>query len=73
MKKFIYSLSFFIALLTFIINVLSGITLLTSITRSVIVFLVMLFVCVITLKIIHWTLMLSQKKSNDESVEIEKK
>ena len=65
MKKFVYRIAYFIALLTFITNLLNGITLLTSVTRSIIAFLIMLFLSVIALKIIRWTLMMSQNESRD--------
>ncbi len=68
MKKFIYRIANFIALLTFITNLLNGTTLLTSIIRSVIAFLIMLFLSVIMLKILRWTLMLSQKESSEEII-----
>ena len=69
MKKFIYRIAYFIALLTFITNLLNGITLLTSITRSIIAFLFMLFLSVIALKIIRWTLMLNQNEPSEEIIE----
>ena len=73
MKQLIYRLSFFIALLVFIINILNGISILTSITRTAIVFLVMLFLCVLALKILHWTLMLKENEPMNNSVETSKK
>lgn len=73
MKKFIYRLSFFIALLVFIINVLNGTSILTSITRTAVVFLIMLFLCVIALKILHWTLMLKENEPMDDIVETSQK
>jgi len=73
MKKFIYRLSFFVALLVFIINILNGISILTSITRTAIVFLVMLFLCVVALKILHWTLMLKENEPMNDSVETSEK
>lgn len=73
MKKLIYRLSFFVALLTFLINLLNGITILTSITRSAIVFLVMMLLSVVTLKILHWTLMLKENEPMEDSVETTKK
>lgn len=68
MKKFVYRIAYFVALLTFITNLLNGITLLTSVTRSIIAFLIMLFLSVIALKIIRWALMLSQKESSEEII-----
>ena len=72
MKKFIYRLAFFVTIITFITNVMNGITLYTSLIRSVIVFMIMLFLSVITLKIIHWTLMLNKNKPKEEIVKTEK-
>ena len=68
MKNLVYKLSFFVALLTFIINVFSGITLLTCLFRSVLVFLLMLLISVLALKILRWALMLSQKKPKPEII-----
>ncbi len=73
MKKFIYRIAYFIALLTFLTNLLNGTTLLTSVTRSIVAFLIMLFLSVIALKIIRWTLMMSQNEPSEEIVESSEK
>ncbi len=73
MKKFVYRLAYLVSILTFLINVLSGITVLTSLFRSVIVFLLMLLLTVIGLKILRWLLMISEKTPNEELMESEKK
>jgi cytochrome b subunit of formate dehydrogenase len=73
MKKFVYRLAYLVAIITFLINVFSGITILTSLFRSVIVFLLMLLLTVIGLKILRWSLMLSENTPKNEVVESEKK
>ena len=73
MKKLIYRFSFLVALITFISNTLNGTTLLTSIMRSLTIFIIILLLSVITLKIVHWTLMLNQNEPKDEIIESENK
>ncbi len=73
MKKFVYRLAYLVAIITFLINVFSGITILTSLFRSVIVFLLMLLLTVIGLKILRWSLMLSENTPKNEVAESKKK
>ena len=72
MKKFVYRLAYLVATVTFLINVLSGITLLTGIFRSILVFLLMLLITVVGLKILRWSLMLSENTPKNEVVESKK-
>lgn len=71
MKKLIYRVAYLVAILTFVSNVLNGITIPTAFLRTVIVFLAMLFLSVIALKFIHWTLMMNAKTPKDEIVKTE--
>ncbi len=73
MKKFVYRLAYLVAIITFLLNVFSGITVLTSLFRSFIVFLLMLLLTVIGLKILRWSLMMSENTPKNEVVETEKK
>ena len=68
MKKLIYRLSMLVAIITFVTNVMNNITIPTAFLRTIIAFLIMLFLSVIALKFIHWTLMMSKKKPSEEIV-----
>ncbi len=72
MKKFVYRLAYLVATITFLLNVFSGITVFTSLFRSFIVFLLMLLLTVIGLKILRWSLMMSENTPKNEVVETEK-
>lgn len=72
MKQFVYRLSLFVTIVTFITCLLSGISLATSIIRSAIVFLVTLFIIIVALNILRWGLLAAspagEKKVNETQV-----
>ena len=66
MKKLIYRFSMLIAVITLISCLLSGISLYTSIVRSAVVFLGMLFIIIVSLKILRWGLLLTEPKPAEQ-------
>jgi len=59
MRKLIYRFSLFVAVVTFISCLLSGISLGTSLSRSAIVFILMLFIIIVALKLLRWGLLIT--------------
>lgn len=72
MKKLIYRISMLVGVLTLISCLLSGISLYTSIIRSVIVFLSMLFIIIMALKILRWGLLITEPKPKQHEEALEK-
>lgn len=72
MKKLIYRFSILIGALTLISCLLGGISLYTSITRSVIVFLSMLFIIIMSLKVLRWGLLIAEPKIDEQKEALEK-
>ena len=72
MKKLIYRFSMLVGVVTLISCLMSGISLYTSITRSVIVFLSMLFIIIMALKILRWGLLLTEPKTEPQQEALEK-
>ena len=68
MKKLIYRFSLFISVVAFMSSLLSGISLGTSLMRSMIVFLGMMFIIVITLKLLRWGIIIATPKQTDQAV-----
>ena len=68
-RKFIGRFSMLMAVVTFISCVLSGISLPTSILRSVEVYLGMIFIFVITLKVLRWGLLATASSGQENQVE----
>lgn len=68
MKKLIYRFSIFVSIVAFLSSLISGISIGTSLMRSMMVFLAMLFIIVITLKILRWSIMISAPKEIDQAV-----
>jgi len=68
MKKLIYRFSLFVSIIAFLSSAFSGISIGTSFIRSVIVFLGMLFIIVLTLKLLRWGIMISAPKQTEQAV-----
>lgn len=61
MKKLIGRFSLFISVVTFVTCMLSGISIGTSLLRSFIVYIGMIFIFVVSLKILRWALLLADR------------
>jgi hypothetical protein len=68
MKKLIYRFSLLVSVVAFISSALSGISIGTSLMRSMFVFLGMMFIIVITLKLLRWGIIISAPKQIDQAV-----
>lgn len=65
MRKFVYKLAFFVALTTLVLCLLSGITLVTSFLRSIVVFFGTLVVAIAALNVLRWGLLSKPKPVNE--------
>ena len=69
MNSFIYKISFLVSIITFVICTFTGITLITGLLRSAIVFLGVLFAFFIVAQLLNFGLMLTQQKPKQEEDE----
>lgn len=56
MKSFVYKIAVFVSVLSLITSLLSGVSILTSLVRSGMVFLATLVVIIIALNLLRWSL-----------------
>jgi len=68
MKKLIYRFSLFVSIAAFLSSTFSGISIGTSFIRSIIVFLGMLLIIVLTLKLLRWGIMIAAPKQTEQAV-----
>ena len=57
MKSLIYKFAFLISIIAFVSGLLNGISLFTSLFRSVLVFMATIFVVIISLNMLRWSLL----------------
>ncbi len=68
-KKLISRFSLFVAVVTFVTCLLNGISLSTSILRTFIVYIGMIFIFVVFLKILRWALLVSSKPQTEQTIQ----
>jgi len=68
-KKLISRFSLFVAAVTFVTCLLNGISLGTSIVRTFIVYLGMIFIFVVFLKILRWALLMTGKPQTEQAIQ----
>lgn len=73
MKRFIYKLSFFVAVLALLSSLLSGVSIITSALRSAIVFLATLLLIIIALNVLRWGILLTAPDKTEEENQVETK
>ncbi len=73
MKKVIYRLSFFVAVLALLSSLFSGVSIVTSIVRSAVVFLATLLLIIIALNVLRWGILLTAQDKNQEEKQVETK
>jgi len=61
MKKIIYGIALLVCVITFVLCVIQGISLLTSLFRSAIVFLGVLFIFFMAANVLHWGMLLTPR------------
>ncbi len=72
MKSLIYKFAFWVSIIAFVTSLLNGVTLFTSLMRSGLVFMATLFVVIISLNMLRWSLLSTYQTAHSPNKESNK-